>query len=91
LKALGATAKEVKILFLTEALLLVSLGVLIGLILGYGSTSLAAYLWPEFPLTIPLWATFASISIALVVGLLFSWLPASHAAKHDPVLALRGL
>lgn len=91
LKALGATAKEVKILFLTEALLLVSLGVFIGLILGYGSTTLAAYLWPQFPLAIPLWATFASISIALVVGLLFSWLPASHAAKHDPVLALRGL
>ncbi|MDG1733644.1 MAG: ABC transporter permease [Thalassotalea sp.] len=91
LKALGATAKEVKILFLTEALLLVSLGVVIGLLLGYGSTILAAYLWPEFPLAIPLWATFASVSIALIIGLLFSWLPASHAAKHDPVLALRGL
>ncbi len=90
LKALGATSNEVRLLFLIESLLLVSFGVIVGLILGYGLTNIAAFMWPTFPLAIPWWATLASISIALFIGLLFSWLPASHAAKHDPVLALRG-
>ncbi|MEW6998662.1 ABC transporter permease [Colwelliaceae bacterium BS250] len=90
LKALGASAKEVRIIFLTEALLLVGFGVTIGLVIGYSTTLIAAQIYPEFPLTIPWWATVASIFVAMSVGLLFSWLPASKAAKHDPVLALRG-
>ncbi|OUS27264.1 hypothetical protein A9Q98_09590 [Thalassotalea sp. 42_200_T64] len=90
LKALGATAKEIRLIFLTEALLLVSLGVLTGLSLGYGLTALAAIIWPVFPLSIPWWASVASIVVSLSIGLLFSWLPAAHAAKQDPVLALRG-
>ncbi|WOH38911.1 ABC transporter permease [Thalassotalea fonticola] len=90
LKALGATSNEIRQIFLTEALLLVGLGVCIGLVIGYSLTTLAANIWPDFPLTIPWWATIASIIVSLTIGLLFSWLPASHAAKHDPVLALRG-
>ncbi len=90
LKALGATGAEVRNIFLTEALIVVGLGVLIGLALGYTLTLVAVVLWPFIPLAIPWWATAASIAVAFGVGLLFSWLPASAAAKQDPVLALRG-
>jgi putative ABC transport system permease protein len=90
LKALGATAKEVRNIFLAEALLLVGFGVVIGLFLGYGITALVVFIWPIYPLAIPWWATVASITVSLSIGLLFSWLPASNAAKLDPVQALRG-
>lgn len=90
LKALGATAKEVRNIFLAEALLLVGFGVAIGLFLGYGITALVVFIWPIYPLAIPWWATVASITVSLSIGLLFSWLPASNAAKLDPVQALRG-
>ncbi|WP_114327555.1 ABC transporter permease [Candidatus Colwellia aromaticivorans] len=90
LKAIGATAKEVRQLFLIESFMLVSLGVIAGTVFGYGVVTLASYFWPDFPLAIPWWSPIASSSVALAIGLLFSWLPASYAARQDPVLALRG-
>ncbi|MEW6991678.1 ABC transporter permease [Colwelliaceae bacterium 6441] len=90
LKALGASQKEVRHLFLTESILLVSLGVFIGIIIGYSAVAIVAHFWPSFPLAIPWWATLASACLAILVGVVFSWLPASHAAKQDPVIALRG-
>jgi len=91
LKALGATQIEVRNIFLIETLILVSLGVIIGISIGYGSVAIFRYFWPSFPIAIPWWSTLASIAISLIVGLLFSWLPAKKAAQQDPVLALRGL
>lgn len=90
LKALGATANEVRWLFLSEAILLVGLGIVFGLAFGYLVVAIAVQIWPAFPLAIPWWATVASVFTAFTIGLLFSWLPSSHAAKQDPVLALRG-
>jgi putative ABC transport system permease protein len=90
LKAIGATANEVRQLFLLESFMLVSLGIIAGTVFGYGVVMLASYFWPDFPLAIPWWSPIASSSVALAIGLIFSWLPASYAAKHDPVLALRG-
>jgi len=90
LKAIGATSVEIRTLFLTESLLLVGVGVALGIIFGYGTVILVSKLWPVFPIAIPWWATLAASLIALIIGLLFSWLPAAQAARHDPVLALKG-
>ncbi|WP_206486419.1 ABC transporter permease [Thalassotalea sp. G2M2-11] len=90
LKALGASQSEVKRLFLTESSILVGLGVMIGISLGYSVVFIATQVWPNFPLSIPWWATVSSALLAFIVGILFSWLPASIAAKQDPVIALRG-
>lgn len=91
LKALGATAAQVRNMFLFEALMLVGIGVTIGLGFGYLSTEILASLWPIYPVAIPWWATVASIVVSLFIGLLFAWLPANNAAKQDPVKALRGI
>ncbi len=90
LKALGANKSVIRRLFLTESVMLVSLGVIIGLSIGYGLVFIAQQIWPEFPLSIPWWATIASAVLAATIGIMFSWLPASMAAKQDPVIALRG-
>ena len=90
LKALGASKNEVRQLFLFESSILVFFGVMIGLLCGYGLVFIANQIWPTLPLSIPWWATLASSVLALIIGVLFSWIPASLAAKQDPVIALRG-
>jgi putative ABC transport system permease protein len=90
LKAIGATAYEVRLIFLTESALLICLGIFLGLTSGYVLVTLFNQLIPSFTLIIPLWAPLASAIMSLVIGLLFTWLPAAKAANQDPVSAMRG-
>lgn len=90
MKALGASAADVRWLFLSESLMLTASGALIGVLVGEGVVALALRLLPDFPFAVPLWAELAAVLIALACGLLFSWWPARRAAALDPVLALRG-
>lgn len=89
LKALGADSRQIRQLFLWEALLLSGSGALFGTVLGYALVALAGVIWPGFPAAVPLLATFCTIPAALLTGLFFSWLPASRAARQDPVSSLR--
>ena len=89
LKALGADSRQIRQLFLWEALLLSGSGALFGTVLGYALVGLAGVIWPGFPAAAPLLATFCTIPAALLTGLFFSWLPASRAARQDPVSSLR--
>ena len=88
LKALGATAAQVRLLFLGEAALLALVGALGGLVLGELLLWLGRWTW-ELPLQTPAWARIGSLLLALGAALLFAWLPASQAARLSPVLALR--
>jgi len=90
LKALGAPTRQVMTLFLTEALMLSLAGGIIGLLLGLASARMINYWIPDFPVQTPLWAIVSALLVALVTGLLFGSIPASKAAKLNPVLALSG-
>jgi putative ABC transport system permease protein len=90
LKAIGATANEVRVIFLTESTLLIFFGVCLGVTVGYIFVTLFNQLIASFVLIIPWWATLASGVISFVIGLLFTWLPAAKAASQDPVSAMRG-
>lgn len=88
LRALGASARRVLILFLGEAALLSAFGALAGLGAGLLGTWLIHVSFPVLPPLPPLWALAAATGIALLTGVLFAWLPARRAAALDPVAAL---
>ncbi|SDU34966.1 putative ABC transport system permease protein [Pseudomonas pohangensis] len=88
LKAIGASAAQVRLLFLGEAALLAVSGALGGLLLGELLLWLGRWLW-ELPLYTPMWARITSLLLALATALLFAWLPASRAAAMEPLAALR--
>ncbi len=88
LKALGAPPGEILVLFLAEAALLSSLGALAGLTLGQLGSLAIRQAFPAIPAYAPAWAVTASLLVAVLTGLAFSYLPARRAARLDAVLAL---
>jgi len=91
LKAIGASSRQIRQLFVGESLLLISMGSIAGILFAFGLIFLFSNLWPQFPLMPPIWAVPAAVGIAFLTGLTFSIAPARRAAALDPVLALRGL
>jgi putative ABC transport system permease protein len=90
LKALGSPGAQVQRLFLVEAALLSLSGALIGIAVAFAGVWGLEQLFPDFPLSIPVWAFVAAILVSLATGLIFGVLPARRAAALDPVLALAG-
>lgn len=88
LKALGATPRQVRLLFVGEAALLAVAGGLAGLLGSETLLWLGRQLW-DIPLQTPAWARAGSLALALLAALLFAWLPAGQAARLEPLLALR--
>ncbi len=90
LKAIGAKNKQINHLFITEAIILSGSGAVLGLILGHTITQILKVAFPTFNFLPPPWASFVSLLVALVSGIVFGLLPARRAAKLDPVMALAG-
>ena len=88
LKALGASGRDVRGLFLAEAGLIASLGAAGGVALGLAASFALGRLYPQLPIVPPLWAVAAAVATALLAGLLFAWLPARRAAKLDAAMSL---
>ncbi|MBS4053112.1 MAG: ABC transporter permease [Methylomonas sp.] len=88
LKALGATQSQLLNLFLSEAALLTFAGAIAGSLLGKAGIIILQWLYPHFPLSLPLWSWLSSIAVALGTGLIFGVLPARKAARLDPVSSL---
>jgi len=87
--ALGATRRQVRLLFLGEAVSLALIGGLAGLILGVGGAWGLTLAVPALPIHTSWGFVGAAELIAAVVGLGAGVLPASHAASLPPVDALR--
>jgi len=87
-KALGATSREIRLQFLTEAVCLSLSGGLIGTLIGIG-LPLGVRLLTDFSIPIPWWGAVAALATSLIVGIIFGTLPANRAAKLDPVTTLK--
>ena len=90
LKAVGARSGQILAVFLAEAILVATLGGLLGLGLGWLGIRMLVLLYPAFPAATPLWAVRPRIATSVVVGALFGVLPARRATRLDPVAALAG-
>ena len=88
IKAVGGTGRQIIQLFLTEAGLLSLTGAVLGVTIGELGSWLIRVLYPVFPMVPPWWSIVAAVSLALVTGLLFGYLPARRAAHLNPVDAL---
>ncbi|MGH8178584.1 MAG: ABC transporter permease, partial [Steroidobacter sp.] len=90
LKAIGATQRQIASLFLAEAILLSIAGAIAGLAFGLGADWIVGRIYPALPLRPPAWAIVLAIVTAIASGVIFGLLPASRAARLDPVDALAG-
>jgi putative ABC transport system permease protein len=88
LKALGATGRQIRLAFFTEAVLLAAGGAAVGVAVGQLGRNVATQLYPMIPFQAPWWALVAAPAIAVITAVLFTVLPARRAARLDPVQAL---
>jgi putative ABC transport system permease protein len=86
-RSLGATRGQIRLQFLTEALLLSGLGGLGGVVLGIASTALYASI-QGWPVVVPAWATAGGVGATLVLGGVAGLYPAVRAARVSPTEAL---
>ncbi len=89
LKALGATAADVRRLFLAEASLLSTIGGVTGVAVGLGGLAFLRSVFPSIPFAAPLWSILSALGISLLVGIVFAWIPAARAAAMQPLDALQ--
>lgn len=86
-KAVGATSTDILSQFLTEAIVISTIGGVIGVGLGITFAFSAATIF-KFPFIVPLWSIGVGFSLSLIVGILAGGIPARNAAKLDPISAL---
>ena len=89
LRALGAGRRQILSLFIGEATVLASLGGLAGLVIGAGGAWLLGEIVPALPTHTPWRYVLLAEGLAALIGLLAGVLPARHAARLDPIEALR--
>ncbi len=86
--ALGAAQRVVLTMVLRQAMTLVVIGLVVGLLAAFGVSRVVSNLLYGISATDPL--TFAGVSLLLAaVGLIASFVPAFRASRVDPLVALR--
>ncbi len=86
--AIGALEREVLLQFLIEAVVLASLGGLIGIVLATGASMALAGVM-EVPYLFNPGVNLLSFLFSAGIGVLFGYFPARRAARLDPIEALR--
>ena len=87
-KALGATSRIILWQFLVEAVTLTAIGAMTGLVAGWLISILIRSATP-INASVPPGAIIAALGASCLTGIMFGMLPATKAARLDPVEALR--
>jgi putative ABC transport system permease protein len=88
-KSVGAHRRDILLQFLTEAVVLSTVGGAIGIALGYGISYLASLHPSMVPVKVPLWSVALALGFSAGVGIFFGLIPAFKAAIIHPIDALR--
>lgn len=86
--AIGALAREVRLQFLTEAVVLCAFGGIVGLLLAFGASVMIAGLI-DVPFVFDPMVNIVSFLFASGMGIVFGYYPARRASQLDPIDALR--
>ncbi len=89
-KAIGAKQNDILIQFLFEALILSTIGGLVGTTTGLTGVFLLGVITP-LPASVGIATTLSTMIISGSIGLIFGVLPAKRASQLDPIVALRSL
>ena len=87
-KAIGATNREIRFQFLSEAILISLIGGFAGVVIGL-ALPFSVRFFTEYRLPISGLSAIVAILVSSLVGILFGTVPAARAAKLDPVESLR--
>ena len=89
LRAIGSSRRQIRNLFLSESVVLASMGAFMGLLLGGSVVLLLSIAMPSVPVRLSVPYIVAAGLVSVLIGLLAGVAPASHAARLDPLEALR--
>ena len=87
-KAVGATKREIRLQFLSEAILISVIGGLAGIVIGLAIPYSVRFFTP-YKVPISGLSAIIAITVSSLVGILFGTLPAIRASQLDPVESLR--
>ncbi len=87
-KAIGAKKRHILYQFLVEAVVISSVGGIMGVFLGVGLAKLISF-FTSIAIKFSLSVIFIAFSFAVLVGIVFGVYPANKAAKLNPIEALR--
>jgi len=86
-KSIGATSADILQQFLIEAIVLSTIGGLLGVLAGWGLAALVSTATP-LPAKITLWSVVLAMALGAGAGIIFGVYPARRAARLDPIVAL---
>ena len=87
-RAVGAAREHIMIQFLAESVILTFFGGIVGVAAGMVGVWLITVL-AGWQTAITFWSLFVPLLLSILVGIFFGLYPAYHAAKMDPIAALR--
>ncbi len=88
-KSVGGRRRDIMVQFMTEAVVLCTIGGAMGTLLGYLITSIAALHPMMVEITVPLWSVGLGLGFSAGAGMVFGVIPAFKAAILHPIDALR--
>jgi putative ABC transport system permease protein len=88
-KSIGGRRRDILLQFLTEAVVLCTIGGLIGVVLGYILTFIASLHPQMVTVDIPVWSVALALGFSAGAGVVFGIIPACKAAILHPIEALR--
>ena len=87
-KALGATRREIRLQFLTEAVFMSLSGGVVGTILGL-AVPLSVRWFTPYSIPVDWRSAVIALATSVIVGVIFGTVPANRAARLDPVETLK--